>query len=100
MGRPKKTDRDAVKRKTLTLKLSQPERDQLEQLLQARAAELHKLTGQHIPVSISGYLRWLMDRDAEARGLAPVTTEPPATEPSAGPTASPSKARRRARAPR
>jgi hypothetical protein len=69
MARPKNADRQKVKNITLTLKLTLAERKRLHQLVEARAEELHKLTGQRIDVSASAYIRWLMDRDAEERGL-------------------------------
>jgi hypothetical protein len=95
MPRPKKADRSAVKDVTITLKLSVRERERLRQLMEARAAELFKMTGQHIPVTIAAYLRWLMDRDAEARGLAPISGEPRVSS-----ATTTRKASRRVRVPR
>lgn len=69
MGRPKITNRRNVRGVVLTLKLSPAERERLSRLVDARAAELHELTGQHIAVTASSYLRWLLDCDAETRGL-------------------------------
>jgi hypothetical protein len=96
MPRPKKADRSAIKDVTITLKLSGPERERLGQLMEARAAELQKMTGQHIPVTIAAYLRWLMDRDAAERRLASLSGGEPVT-PKAPPRRKPS---RQGRAPR
>ena len=69
MARPPKQDRAKVKSVTLTLKLTASERERLHDLVAAREAELRKQTGQHIDLSASSYIRWLMDQDAERRGL-------------------------------
>jgi len=55
--------------KTFTWKLSPEERDLLQRLVQARAAEVQEATGQQIDVSIASYLRWLVEQDARKRGL-------------------------------
>lgn len=71
MGRPRLKDRRAVKSVLVTLKLSQEERDMLDRLVEARAADLRAEThGAHVDVTASSYLRWLIARDAESRGLA------------------------------
>lgn len=81
------TDRDQVKGVVMTLKLSGPERARLDRLVESRAAELQKLTGQRIELSVAAYLRWLQDRDAEARGIA--LEEEMASEPAPPPTPKP-----------
>jgi hypothetical protein len=55
--------------KPITLKLSTKDRVLLGRLVEARAAELHRLTGQTMPVTIASLLRWLWERDAYSRGL-------------------------------
>lgn len=69
MARPKKKDRTEVKKKILTLKLTKQDHDRLAKLVEARAIEIEEATGQRIDLTASGYLRWLMDQDALARGL-------------------------------
>lgn len=69
MARPKEPDRQKVKGVILTLKLTLAERARLKRLVEAREEELRKLTGQRIDVSASAYIRWLMDRDSQERGL-------------------------------
>jgi hypothetical protein len=76
MGRPMLADRDLVKGVVMTLKLSGPERARLDKLVDARSAEIQKLTGQRIELSLAAYIRWLFDRDAEARGI-PLEEEAP-----------------------
>lgn len=70
MVRPRKEDRAEVRDVILTLKLSPTERARLDVLCEARAAELFQLTGERIAVTASSYLRGLMERDAQARGLS------------------------------
>jgi hypothetical protein len=77
MARPKKENRDEVRGAIITLKVTKPERERLKKLIAAREAEIEKLTGEHFDVSISGYVRWLIDRDAKARGLKREATESP-----------------------
>jgi hypothetical protein len=54
---------------TFTLKFTQEERELVQRLVEARAEELRKAAGQAIEVTIASYLRWLIERDAQARGL-------------------------------
>src|SRR5690242_2357307 len=56
---------------TFTLKFTTAERELVGRLLDARAKELREVTGQDMEVTIAGYLRWLIERDAQARGLKP-----------------------------
>ena len=82
-------DRDQVKGVVMTLKLSGPERARLDRLVESRAAEIQKLTGQRIELSVAAYLRWLQDRDAEARGIALEEEEPAPDAPTPPPTPKP-----------
>jgi hypothetical protein len=54
---------------TMTLKVSSAFRDLLAALVKARAAELEELTGQRIALSASATLRWLVEKEAQERGL-------------------------------
>ena len=79
MARPPKEDREAVKGAVLAVRLSPAERSTLERLVRARADELARLAGQPIEVTAASYIRWLLLRDAEARGLAPPRAQAPAS---------------------
>lgn len=69
-GRPPIADREAVRSRLVTLKLSPTERDLLDRLIEARAIDLRAETsGARIEVTASSYLRWLLMRDAEVRQL-------------------------------
>lgn len=87
MARLPREDRSSVKDVVLTLKLSRAERALLDRLAADRAEELARLTGERTPVTVARYLRWLMMRDAEARGMslnevpAEGTEIPPPTRP-------------------
>lgn len=54
---------------TFTLKFTPEERELVQRLVEARAKELREAAGQAIDVTIASYLRWLIERDAQARGL-------------------------------
>ena len=54
---------------TFTLKFSSEERKLVGRLVEARAKELREVAGSEIDVTIASYLRWLIERDAHARGL-------------------------------
>ena len=54
---------------TFTLKFTPDERELVGRLIEARAKELSEQAGQEIEVSIATYLRGLIERDAQARGL-------------------------------
>jgi hypothetical protein len=54
---------------TFTLKFTTDERELVQHLVEARAKELREAAGQAIDVTIASYLRWLIERDAQARGL-------------------------------
>lgn len=75
MARPKKANRDEVRGAIVTLKVTKPERERLRKLVAAREAEIEELTGEHFDVSISQYIRWLLERDAKARGIEKSTLE-------------------------
>jgi hypothetical protein len=64
--RPKRTTGEAT---TFTVKFSAEERDLVRRLVQARAKDLQEVTGTDVGVSIASYLRWLIERDAQTRGL-------------------------------
>ena len=66
MARAKRTTSEE---KTFTLKFSAEERELVGRLVEARAKELRELTGSDVDVTIASYLRWLIERDAHARGL-------------------------------
>jgi len=55
---------------TFTLKFSTAERELVGRLVEARAKELRAVAGTDIDVTIASYLRWLIERDAQARGLS------------------------------
>ncbi len=74
-GRPRIADRETVRSRLVTLKLSPAERQLLDRLTEARADELRAETnGARIEVTASSYLRWLILRDAQARGLVTRTS--------------------------
>jgi uncharacterized membrane protein len=54
---------------TLTLKLTLEQRDRLRRIVESRAKELQALTGQELNITASDIVRWLIDREAEARGF-------------------------------
>lgn len=54
---------------TLTLKLTIEQRERLRRVVESRATELHALTGQALALTASDIVRWLIDREAEARGI-------------------------------
>jgi len=54
---------------TLTLKLTLEQRDRLRRIVESRAKELQALTGQDLNITASDIVRWLIDREAEARGF-------------------------------
>jgi hypothetical protein len=86
MPRPPREDRSNIKDVVLTLKVSKAERALLDRLAAARAAELAKLTGERTTVTVGRYLRWLMMRDAEARGMSPDDDKPQDMPPKTGAT--------------
>jgi hypothetical protein len=59
----------ATESTTFTLKFTTDERELVGDLIEVRAKELRETTGQDIEVSIASYIRWLIERDAQARGL-------------------------------
>jgi hypothetical protein len=66
----KKSASDEATTTVYTLRFTQEERALVGRLIEARAAELREATGQDLEVTISSYLRWLIERDAQARGLS------------------------------
>lgn len=68
MGRPRKQNRDDVRR-AWTIKLSDSDHRLLAKLVAAREEEIRGQTGEPIQLSLAGYLRGLWERDARARGL-------------------------------
>ena len=80
IGRPKK-DPEEKRGITLTFKVTNAEHLRLSRLAKHREEEIHQATGQHFDVPVSGYLRWLVDLDAQKRG---VSLEEPQAE--AGPS--------------
>lgn len=77
IGRPKK-DPDDKRGVTLTFKVTSAEHHRLLKLAKTREEEVYQSLGQHFDVTMASYLRWLVDRDAEARGFA---LEDPTGEP-------------------
>jgi hypothetical protein len=69
MARPPKADREAVKSNVVGVKLTQTERDMLDRLVNKRAADVEKLTGQRLEMNASAYIRWLIAREAKAEGV-------------------------------
>ena len=67
MTRAKRTTGEET---NFTLRFSAEERELVGRLVEARAKELREMTGSEVEVTVAGYLRWLVDRDAQARGLA------------------------------
>ncbi len=62
--------RTAGEETSFTLRFSAEERELVGRLVEARAKELRDLTGAEVEVTVAGYLRWLFERDAQARGLS------------------------------
>ncbi len=69
MPRPPRADRDTVKTWFLNVRLAAEDRDLLEQSIRARELELSRFAGQPLEVSAAAYVRWLIRRDAAARGF-------------------------------
>jgi len=103
IGRPKK-DPEEKRGITLTFKVTNAEHLRLSRLAKHREEEIHQATGQHFDVPVAGYLRWLVDLDAQKRGVSleepqaeagpsePATVEPePAPKPVVVAPAPPSK---------
>jgi hypothetical protein len=67
MPRPRILDRESVNELAISLKVSQAFRTKLARLVELRAAELYALTGQRITLTASAVLRWLVEREWEAR---------------------------------
>jgi hypothetical protein len=66
MGAKKRVEAETT---TFTLKFSAEERELVGRLIASREKELRDATGQDLDVTIASYLRWLIDKDAQARGL-------------------------------
>jgi hypothetical protein len=70
MARPPKEDRGSVKNVLVAFRVSPNVQALLSRLIEARAEEVARLTGQPLGVTVGSYLSWLILRDAEARGIS------------------------------
>lgn len=68
IGRPKK-DAEEKRGTTLTFKVTSAEHLRLSRLAKHRAEELYQATSQRFDVTLASYLRWLIDLDAQKRGV-------------------------------
>jgi hypothetical protein len=84
MARLRREDRASVKNVVLSFKLTEVERALIGRLVKARAEEVRKLTGQRLNITAGSYLRWLVLRDAEARGMSPDDEMPQDAPPKQG----------------
>lgn len=95
MGRRPKEDRGEVKTIVVGVKLTEAERAALDRLVEMRSAEIAEVMGERIEATASGVLRWLLVREAKARGVLPSGSSrpppPPEPEPPAPPKRSSSK---------
>lgn len=66
MVRAKRTGEET----TFTLKFAPEERELVGRLVDARVQELRDAAGIDIDLSIAAYIKWLIERDAQARGLS------------------------------
>lgn len=73
IGRPKK-DPEEKRAITLTFKVTNAEHLRLSKLAKHRQDEIFQATGQHFDMPVAGYLRWLVDVDAQKRGI-PLETQ-------------------------
>ncbi len=69
MGRRAKEDRGAVRTTVVGVKLSEAERSALDHLVEVRSAEIAEVMGERVEATASGVLRWLLLREAKARGM-------------------------------
>jgi hypothetical protein len=67
MARPTKADRTQVAETTLTLRLTEPQREALDQLVAMRAAEL---ADEGVTITAASLVRGLILREAKAKGVA------------------------------
>lgn len=67
MARPTKEDRSQVAESTLTVRLTEGLRATLDQLVEQRAAEL---ADEGVEVTAASFIRWLILKEAKARGVA------------------------------
>jgi hypothetical protein len=77
-GRPKKANPEDVATVIVALRVTPAERALLDELVIARARELHD---EGVPVTLTSYLRSLIRREAKERGLLPAMTANPAKKP-------------------
>src|SRR5215213_6558200 len=79
MGRQPKSNRGDVKTVVVGVKLTLAEREALGQLVEMRTAEIAELMGERIEATASGVLRWLLVKEAKARGImtGPGESKPP-----------------------
>ncbi len=68
IGRPKK-DPEEKRAITLTFKVTNAEHLRLSKLAKHREEEIFQATGQHFDMPVAAYLRWLVDVDAQKRGI-------------------------------
>lgn len=95
MGRRPKEDRGEVKTIVVGVKLTEAERAALDRLVEMRSAEIAEVVGERIEATASGVLRWLLVREAKARGVLIGGNSRPPTPPEPEPPdrpRSPSKA--------
>jgi hypothetical protein len=99
-GRPRREDRASVAEVTLPFRMTKLERATLDRLVTLRGEEL---AGEGVSVTASSFLRWLVLREAKARGLdmASLAAPSPAPAPPAARkrTARPAARRSRAKKP-
>jgi hypothetical protein len=98
MGRQPKQDRGEVKTIVVGVKLTEGEREALGRLVEMRSDEIEEMMGERIEATASGVLRWLLVKEAKARGIPTGAGEsrpppPPEPEPPARPKAAPKTAK-------
>jgi hypothetical protein len=81
MGRRPKEDRGEVKTIVVGVKLTEAERAALDRLVEMRSAEIAEVMGERIEATASGVLRWLLVREAKARGVSVGGNSKPPTPP-------------------
>jgi hypothetical protein len=69
-----------IKRVAISLWFTPTERQAIRTMCEARAEELHRKHGVRGKVSARAFLCWLVEREAQARGLLPVPPAPPEIE--------------------
>lgn len=69
MARPPKENRAEVRTKLLTFRVSEAEREQWHKLAAAYVEDMKRTHGIEIDGGLTSYVRFLINRDAQARGL-------------------------------